>query len=654
MNAKFSIAFAIIFAFILITPSIQNVLAEKNVMCSEDKVLVYRINSDKYACLNPSSASNWYQKGIAEPVEQIVSEQEEIISEINAEFPFESKYVEVLGSKMHYIDEGQGDPILFIHGNPTSSYLWRNVIPHVSDDARVITVDLIGMGKSDKPDIDYAYEDHYRYLDAFITELDLKNVTLVIHDWGSGLGFNYAANNENNIKGIAFMEALLMPIPDYDAMPSPEMVKTFKNFRTPGVGEEMIMNQNIFVEQLLPSMIVRELSQEEMDNYNEPYPTPESRKPVWKWPNEIPIRGEPKNVHDIVLSYSKWLHTTDTPMLMIYATPGVLGNEMAVQWAKDNIMNLETVNVGPGLHFIQEDAPDEIGEAISKWYQTLKPQILRVEEFVIPQEQVVFEDGPYQLVMVSENIYSFGNTMGSFSLVMVTDEGVIIGDPVNQNHSEVMLEAIRSVTDQPIKYLVYSHSHWDHTSGGQVFKEVGATILSHIDARDWLLENPNPSVVVADEVWEGNFNEIVLGGKTLELYHFGPSHGEGMTVFYLPEEKIVFVVDIVTPKRLPFTIMPDFSPAGWEATLIEIEKLDFDTAMFGHKRAFGPALEVTEIREYLQDLRAEIFSMMQKEGVNPFMIPSTIELPKYQNWEFYDEWLEMNTWRVFLEPHMGW
>ena len=298
-------------------------------------------------------------------------EQKETSLEISAEFPFESKYVEVLGSQMHYIDEGEGDPVLFLHGNPTSSYLWRNVIPYVSDDTRAIAVDLIGMGKSDKPDIDYSFDDHARYLNAFIEELELKDVTLVIHDWGSGLGFNYAANNEDNIKGIAFMEALLMPMPSYDAMPSQEMIEMFKNFRTPGIGEEMIMNQNIFVEQLLPSMILRELSEEEFNYYSEPYPTPESRKPVWKWPNEIPIGGEPKNVHDIVSSYNQWLQTTETPMLMIYATPGVLGNEMAVQWAEANLMNLETVHVGPGLHFIQEDNPDAIGEAISDWYQTI-------------------------------------------------------------------------------------------------------------------------------------------------------------------------------------------------------------------------------------------------------------------------------------------
>ena len=277
----------------------------------------------------------------------------------------------------------------------------------------------------------------------------------------------------------------------------------------------------------------------------------------------------------------------------------------------------------------------------------------KVVEDHIQEQNIVYDDGAFQLVQVTEDIYSFGNLRGDLSLVMVTDEGVIVGDPGNPEHSEIMLEAIRSITDKPIKYLIYSHSHWDHTGGGQVFKNEGTIILSHIDARDWLLMNPNPNVIVADEVWEGNFKEIVLGGKTLELHHFGASHGEGMTVFYLPEEKIIFIVDIVTPKRLGFTIMPDFSPKGWERTLIEVEKLDFDTAMFGHKRAFGPASEVTEIREYLQDLRAEIFSMMQ-EGGNPMMIPSTIELPKYQDWEFYDEWLEMNTWRVMLEIWMGW
>jgi len=369
--------FVLSFVLLLVTFSLQSfpsVTAQTNLHCSDGQVLVYRINSEKYACLNPPSAEKWYKSGIAEPVEQIMSEQKEI----SAEFPFESHYVEVLGSKMHYIDEGQGDPILFIHGNPTSSYLWRNIIPYVSDDGRAIAVDLIGMGKSDKPDIDYRFVDHAKYLEAFIDELELQNVTLVIHDWGSGLGLNYAMNNEDNIKGIAMMEALLFPMTwdDFPSTvigisPSPlvtgtnEMKEMFQNFRTPGVGEELIMNQNIFIEQFLDSAVIRDLSEEEMNQYREPYPTPEDRKPIWVWPNEIPINGEPADVHEIVSNYNQWIQETPIPKLLIHATPGIITTEEAVQWSNDNLKNLKTVNVGPGLHYIQEDAPDEIGEAIN-------------------------------------------------------------------------------------------------------------------------------------------------------------------------------------------------------------------------------------------------------------------------------------------------
>jgi len=276
-----------------------------------------------------------------------------------------------------------------------------------------------------------------------------------------------------------------------------------------------------------------------------------------------------------------------------------------------------------------------------------------MEEFTIDPEKIVYENNNFSLVQVADYIYSFGDGV-YFSMIMVTDEGILVADPNNQNHSENLIQAIRTISDQPITYLVYSHSHWDHSSGGQVFKDSdGTTILSHVDARDWLLEHPNPNVAIPDEVWEGNLHEIVLGGKTLQLHHFGPSHGEGMTVFHFPEDKIIFIVDIVTPKRIGFTILPDFFPKEWERTLTEVEVLDFDIAMFAHDRAYGPASEVTEIREYVQDLRAETNRMIQ-DGVNPFMIPSTIELPKYQDWAMYDEWLGLNAWRVMLEILMGW
>ncbi len=290
---------------------------------------------------------------------------------ISADFPFESRYLDVLGARMHYIEEGEGDPILFLHGNPTSSYLWRNIIPHVSDDARAIAVDLIGMGKSDKPDIEYRFVDHARYLDAFIEQMGLEDITLVIHDWGSGLGFNYAANNEGNVKGIAFMESLVRPF-TWETLPSEGSEEMLRTFRTPGVGEEMIMNQNIFIERFLPAAVLRGLSEEELARYREPYPTVQSRMPVWKWPNEIPISGEPADVHEIIASYQEWLESSSVPKLLLHATPGQLIQAADVERLKQDLLNLEAVHIGQGLHFVQEDSPHAIGEALSDWYRRLR------------------------------------------------------------------------------------------------------------------------------------------------------------------------------------------------------------------------------------------------------------------------------------------
>jgi len=345
------------------------------ITCRDDRVLMIDLRGKPGCALNEHvdelESYGWSiieQSSMMEEKETMM-EQKETSLEISAEFPFESKYVEVLGSKMHYIDEGEGDPILFLHGNPTSSYLWRNIIPYVSDDGRAIAVDLIGMGKSDKPDIDYRFVDHAKYLEAFIEELELENITLVIHDWGSGLGFNYAANNEDNIKGIAFMEAVLMTYSWAEF--NPEFTELFQNFRTPGVGEELIMNQNFFLEQFMPAGIIRALTDEERNNYQEPYETVESRKPVWKWPNEIPVDGEPSDVHEIVTNYNQWLQETEVPMILFHATPGLIITEPVVEWTKQNLKNLETVDIGEGLHYVQEDNPHAIGEALSDWYQTI-------------------------------------------------------------------------------------------------------------------------------------------------------------------------------------------------------------------------------------------------------------------------------------------
>ena len=288
---------------------------------------------------------------------------------ISADFPFESKYIEVHGSKIHYVDEGSGDPILFLHGNPTSSYLWRNIIPYLVPHGRCIALDLIGMGKSDKPDLDYRFFDHSKYVEGFIEKLDLSNLTLVIHDWGSGLGFHYAMRHENNIKGIAFMEAMLMPMKWKDFPGKYRM--GFKLFRAPGIGWFMISVMNVFVTQMLPQAIVRKLTAEEKDYYGNPYKTVNSRKPIRQWPCEIPIEGRPADVHEVISSYSQKLQESVVPKLLFFATPGGIIDSKTVDWCRQNLKNLNVVDIGDGIHFIQEDNPHLIGEELAKWFQDL-------------------------------------------------------------------------------------------------------------------------------------------------------------------------------------------------------------------------------------------------------------------------------------------
>ena len=286
---------------------------------------------------------------------------------ISAAFPFESKYVEVLGSKMHYVDEGpaDGEVFLFLHGNPTWSYLWRNVIPHVSEIGRAIAVDLIGMGRSDKPDIGYRFFDHARYLDGFIEALDLRDVTLVLHDWGSALGFHYARRHEANVRAIAFTEGILAPARWRDFRGG--FKAAFKIFRAPFAGGLVISGMNVFVKRVLPQTIVRKLTAEEMAHYLEPYPTFASRRAVRQWPREIPIDGRPADVHEAVAAYNAWLQRTEIPKLLLYARPGALIHKRVVEAARERFSSLETVDIGRGLHFVQEDNPHGIGEAIVGW-----------------------------------------------------------------------------------------------------------------------------------------------------------------------------------------------------------------------------------------------------------------------------------------------
>lgn len=289
--------------------------------------------------------------------------------EISAEFPFESKFVEVSGQRIHYVEEGEGKPILFIHGNPTSSYLWRNIIPYAASHGRAIALDLIGMGKSDKPDLAYRFQDHVPFVDGFIEKLGLKDVTLVIHDWGSALGFHYAHRHSDNIRGIAFMEAVIRPM-DWAGFPKDFRVG-FKMMRTPGVGWLMLSGLNMFVEKILPNAVVRTLTAEEMAIYRAPYKSVRSRRPLRRWPCEIPIEGSPSDVHQVVDGYSKWLGRTETPMILFYGSPGGTVQKSGVEWCRQTISNLKTVDIGPGVHFLQEDNPHLIGRELAGWIEGL-------------------------------------------------------------------------------------------------------------------------------------------------------------------------------------------------------------------------------------------------------------------------------------------
>lgn len=317
--------------------------------------------------------------------------------EISARFPFKSRYVEVHGAKLHYIDEGKGDPILLLHGTPTSAYIWRNIIPHLTPQGRVIAVDLIGFGKSDKPDIEYRLADHVRYLDGFIEKLQLKNIALVLHDWGGALGFYYAARHPDNVRGLAFFETLLASLPKLETWPE-NYQQLWRAFRTRDVGWDLIVNQNYFIEQRLPAEIRRKLSPEEMEHYRAPFRTPASRKPLWRWPNELPIDGEPADVAQMQREYLESLKQSDLPKLLLYAKPGSLMPESVVEWTKQNFKNLQTVYVGEGLHNLQEDLPMEISGALAEWiYMELSaPRTAPAAELPPPPGRL-YDIGGYKL-----------------------------------------------------------------------------------------------------------------------------------------------------------------------------------------------------------------------------------------------------------------
>jgi len=293
---------------------------------------------------------------------------------ISAAFPYKKQRRRVLGREMAYVEVGEGDPIVLLHGNPTSSYLWRNVLPHLQSLGRCIAPDLIGMGDSDKlPNSgpgSYRFVEHRRYLDALLETLDVhERITFVIHDWGSALGFDWANRHREAVKGIAYMEAIVQP-QGWDHWDNLNARPILKALRSED-GEAMVLQDNFFIEQILPKAILRTLSDEEMAEYRRPFAEPgEGRRPTLTWPREIPIEGEPTDVSAIAAAYADWLATSHVPKLFVKAEPGLLvAGGANLDFARR--LPAQTEVTVPGLHFLQEDSPNEIGRAIASWMQAL-------------------------------------------------------------------------------------------------------------------------------------------------------------------------------------------------------------------------------------------------------------------------------------------
>ena len=290
------------------------------------------------------------------------------MSPLSAADPYPRRHVRVLDTEMTYVDTGAGDPIVFLHGNPTSSYLWRNVIPHLGGSGRCLAPDLIGMGESGKaPGGAYRFVDHARYLDAWLDAMAVRNVTLVVHDWGSALGFHWARRHPDRVRALVYMEAIVRPLTWTD-WPEPAR-KIFQAMRSPA-GEDMVLEKNVFVERILPASVLRGLAQETMDKYREPFRRPgESRRPTLTWPREIPIDGEPADVTAIVAAYAEWLSTSLVPKLFINAEPGSIlvgaQREFCRRWPNQHEVTVR------GSHFVQEDSPADIGRAIAAFLRRL-------------------------------------------------------------------------------------------------------------------------------------------------------------------------------------------------------------------------------------------------------------------------------------------
>jgi len=291
---------------------------------------------------------------------------------ISASCDFDSHFLPVLNEKIHYYDEGSGDPMLFLHGVPTSAYLWRNTIPVLKKTARCIAPDLIGMGKSSKPAAcTYRIFDHINYMDAFISQLALDRITLVLHGWGSLVGFDFARRHPGKIKALVFYESYIKPETHWNELSLPvQQLATL--LRNPKASHRAIVEQNYLIEKLLPRAAIRHLSDEEMAHYRAPFLTPASRAPLWQYVQDLPLgTKEPEDVVALIENYSKWLQKTSIPKLMLYAVPGFITPIATVSYAKQHLKNLTMVALDDALHFAQETMPLQFAKAILSWYQAL-------------------------------------------------------------------------------------------------------------------------------------------------------------------------------------------------------------------------------------------------------------------------------------------
>ena len=289
---------------------------------------------------------------------------------ISDKFSYPSKYIEVLGSKMHYVEAGAGDPILLLHGIPTSCYVWRNVIPYLAPLGRCIAPDLIGFGRSEKPDIAYSVFDHIKYIEAFVDALKLKGVRLVMHGWGSVVGFAYAMSHEKNCKGLAFYEAFLRSSNGSDiSLPFQEQLMMLEDAETIS---DLVNNGASFIDKIIPQHAMRQLTEEEMENYREPFLEEGAGRPILQYLKELPQGPNSSKVDALIEDYSKKLTKSKLPKLMLYSVPGFITTIATVMWAKDNLPNLEIVDLGEELHLAQESNPQLLGEAISVWLQGLE------------------------------------------------------------------------------------------------------------------------------------------------------------------------------------------------------------------------------------------------------------------------------------------